>query len=52
MLHEMRNLRAFKATFLFDRGASKPFQLFRILQAYVCLHASGAQFTPNVRELI
>src|SRR4051812_49361782 len=24
----------------------KPFQLFRILQAYVCLHANGAQFTP------
>ena len=51
-LDAVRNLQAIRATFLFDRDGAKPFQLFRILQAYVCLHVGGAQFTPVFRELI
>jgi len=54
MLSGVRKQQALKATFLFDRDGSKPFQLFRILQAYVCLHLGGAHNTPYtgvVREL-
>jgi hypothetical protein len=46
MLDEVRNQQALKATFLFDRDDPKPFQLFRILQALVCLHIDGVHITP------
>jgi hypothetical protein len=46
MLDKVRNQQALKATFLFDRNGAKPFQLFRILQALVCLHIGGAHIRP------